>query len=821
MPFSLPQQRASRLFHRRIGLVAAAVVFAAGILTSIQGDSLMRHTAGDFARRRASEVATAAAVKLAADVEAQLQRYNALHSLANVIALTEMVGGASRFGAFAEQRLSDVVARDNPDVRQVAIADTRSRVVWSTIGGRPTGIVDLSDRPHIRAILVDGQQEFLGAPVVGRVSNQRTVQFSHRLAGPQGETIGASVVSIDPAGIGRGAQAELGGLDWALTQRDGTYIQGATSAATASTPASPGDERLSPWVTRWVQPLNLAVTVTVPVALVAGWEQAEHQRLRWVVLPMVAGGTLLLLAGIAVVEFWHYRVRKRDDQERRDVESALVKQITDALPDMIVLWSLDAHGEWGAEFVSKASQSLLGMPPADLIGGARWLIVHPDDEARVDARFAALVAGSPVAPIEYRLLGADMRWIWVEVMTRAFSMDDGGAGPRRFLSAFRDISERRRLLEELEQTRRRIAVLVENSPGVFYERTLRTGANGESILALTYISPNIKRLTGYSAEEFLVLGHIAPIIGDDNASRRQAYFQTVIEAGSGTDEFEIITRDGKRGRARSRDLFTLADDQCGVVTGYAWDVTREDELERELQQAAKLAFLGEMAAGLAHEMNQPLAAISMQAAMIEMLLPDGAEMDPAKSAALSGRIAKITALVERAAGVIERVRRFARNDALTVAPFQPDDGIVDAIDMLRVKLRNAEVTVDYQPSQRTALGDAGGFSQVIANLLANAADAYANVTGDRPRIVSVETTEVAGKLCIAVADHAGGISDVVIHRLFEPFVTTKKVASGTGLGLSICHRIMQEMGGSLTGANHGDGARFLVSLPLAPPEPSP
>lgn len=234
------------------------------------------------------------------------------------------------------------------------------------------------------------------------------------------------------------------------------------------------------------------------------------------------------------------------------------------------------------------------------------------------------------------------------------------------------------------------------------------------------------------------------------------------------------------------------------------------ETQEDLVQAGKLSALGQMAAGIAHEINQPLAAIRSFADNAAILLDRG------RGAEAKANLEEIGGLTARAARIIRNLRAFARNEPAETEPTPVAPVVEDALAILAPRLREAGARVDWAPpaSGPVAVGGAVRLQQVLVNLIANGLDAQA---GAAEPVIEISAAELRGRVRIAVRDHGPGLSPAARERIFDPFFTTKTVGEGTGLGLSISFNIVRSFGGELTAANHPDGgAVFTVALRPAP-----
>ena len=239
------------------------------------------------------------------------------------------------------------------------------------------------------------------------------------------------------------------------------------------------------------------------------------------------------------------------------------------------------------------------------------------------------------------------------------------------------------------------------------------------------------------------------------------------------------------------------------------DVTEQRVMQEQLFQASKLAAIGELAAGVAHEVNNPLSAII---GFSDLLLLD------AKDEKTRDMLQKIRSQGMRARDIVQNLLNFARSQRLVQEVMDLNAVIKEAVALVRrqLELDNIQVIEEYDPDLPRIVGDAGQLQQVVLNMLQNAHDAIM-MSGQGSRVV-VRTRRL-GKDWVAfdVEDDGPGIPEDIREHIFNPFFTTKPPGKGTGLGLSISHRIVKKHDGRITVRSRpGRGARFTVELPLRP-----
>ncbi len=275
-------------------------------------------------------------------------------------------------------------------------------------------------------------------------------------------------------------------------------------------------------------------------------------------------------------------------------------------------------------------------------------------------------------------------------------------------------------------------------------------------------------------------------------------------------------RSGQLGRTLRLDAARIpspADDQSVVVL--VEDVTDQQAMEAQLIQSEKLAAVGQLVSGVAHELNNPLTSI---AGLSELLLEQG-EL----GAKDRGHLRVIHEEADRASRIVRSLLTFARQGPGEQAAVDLNDVIQRSLVLMAYDPTLKDVTIekDLAPVPEV-LGDRNALQQAVLNLLTNAAQALTATPPGRARVIRVRTW-FDDRVRMRIADTGPGIPDALLPHLFTPFFTTKEPGQGTGLGLSITHSIVEAHGGRVALERSADGsgregAAFLVDLPPAPPE---
>ncbi len=231
-------------------------------------------------------------------------------------------------------------------------------------------------------------------------------------------------------------------------------------------------------------------------------------------------------------------------------------------------------------------------------------------------------------------------------------------------------------------------------------------------------------------------------------------------------------------------------------------------------QTSKLAALGKMAAGIAHEINNPLAVIGEKAGWLKDLLRTADLSQSPNFQEFSHTVAKIEQYVVRAKTVTHRLLGFARRMEPVSEKVNINSVMDEAIDFLEneSRYRSIDIQTDYYPNLPLTLSDSGQLQQVFLNILNNAIDAIGK---DGEIIIKTKHIAKNNEIAVEFADNGPGIPKEMLKKIFDPFFTTKEVGKGTGLGLSISYGILEKLGGRiLVASEEGKGSTFTIYLPI-------
>jgi two-component system NtrC family sensor kinase len=244
------------------------------------------------------------------------------------------------------------------------------------------------------------------------------------------------------------------------------------------------------------------------------------------------------------------------------------------------------------------------------------------------------------------------------------------------------------------------------------------------------------------------------------------------------------------------------------------EADREKEIMNEqVIEAGKLASVGELAAGIAHEINNPIAIMVEEAGWIGDLLQEEDFQDSDNLAEYRRALDQIRVQGERCKEITHKLLSFARRTDPRVREVQMNELIEEIVGVTeqRSRFSNVRINLNLDPSLPVVAASPSEMQQVLLNLINNAIDAIGTGGGE----VNITTRVDGEKLVIDVHDTGHGIAKAILPRIFDPFFTTKPVGKGTGLGLSICYGIVKKLGGEITVSSAvGVGASFHIHLPI-------
>ena len=369
----------------------------------------------------------------------------------------------------------------------------------------------------------------------------------------------------------------------------------------------------------------------------------------------------------------------------------------------------------------------------------------------------------------------------------------------RYQGTLVDVTERRKLERQLLQQEEFRRHLLESFPDLILVVDLKE--------RYTFASSRVHDLLGYLPED--LLGKKISETEDHSPELAALYHDVATGARLfGAAEYSARHRDGswRTMRASASQLFD-ADSRLGGVIVSVRDITTEKKLEQQIVQSERLAAMGAMIGGVAHELNNPLTSILG----VSELLQDSQTTDAARK-----QIAILQQQARRAAEIVHNLTYFSRPPAPGKTPVNLGEIVERTLNLHAYSLRKNSITVDFlrEPGQPYVQGDPHQLMQVFLNLILNAEQAIRE-TRDRGTL-RIRLGNTGESVWASFHDDGPGIPGDILASIFDPFYTTKRPGRGTGLGLSICKAVMKEHNGTIEAANgQGGGAVFTVTLRAA------
>ncbi len=734
-----------------------------------------------------------------------------------------------------ELSLRALLTLRNLPVFHLMITGADGVTLWQSGPGLPA--VNLGDRAHVMVHRTNAPSPWFGQPVASRATGAIVVPVTLRLDDAMGRFAGVLVIHYRPADLGR-ALAMLGsgsGGDTVLCliRNDGVLLahsmlqpellgrrvlpdavqqvgEGARVLRQRTATGPDGEAML----------LVLRASDQANVIAVAGQAAASAlapvAKVRNLSLATAGGYSL---AAVLMLAFGYGVVRQR--RLRREAAMlragrAEVERLQSKLPVVIFLRKVFPDGTSRILYRTGDVAGVTGWTNGELEGLTAWdSYVMESSMTRAESNALVLREGFAQATWKLRQPDGTQR----RMLTQMERLSINPAGGGEIVGYVRDLTAEHSAMEREAAARQELDDTLALAPVIVFRAMLAADARamieqGRPWYRELFVSRSVEPVSGWTPETLAAEGGLPGVLEPWDS------LVDGIEAlkRDGAWAADLGLRHGHGGSIVVRMTVRLAAEEGDAlsVVGYIADVTAERDAKARAIGSARLASLGELAAGLAHELKQPLQAIELAVSNAHSAQKRG------NMAAIGQRLDRITTYTRRANQVIEHLRRLARgtDDAALAEPIHVEEALAGVLALMAGPLRDGGVVtrVELTDPPPRALGHNVALEQVLVNLLANARDAMQALAPEATRLVTLKAEQLADqRVLITVSDTGGGIPAQVMARLFEPFVTTKGLERGTGLGLSICQGLIRRMGGTITATNEGPGAVFRITLPAAPP----
>jgi len=459
-------------------------------------------------------------------------------------------------------------------------------------------------------------------------------------------------------------------------------------------------------------------------------------------------------------------------------------------------------------FVNRASLDIVGYSPEELIGKNFLLFIAPKHRELVFQRYTDRLGGKEVPSIyEIELLRKDSTTIPIELKAMTIQFE----GKPADLAVLRDITDRRKAGEALQQSEERYRSLVENTFDGYYIFEIPSKR-------LLFLNQRSCDLFGYTMEEALSLT-IFDVIAPEGHGRIQKHIKAWLDSKEIIAEHQIhkaVRKDGSFFQMEVSSSFITFQGRRSIQ-GVIRDITEQECLQRQLQEAKRLEAIGTLAGGIAHDFNNLLMGIQGN---VSLLLLDIDMVDPRYD-----KLKKIEQHIKSGSNLTKQILGFARGGKYEVIPTDLNEIIENSSEMFGRTKKEIAIHRKYQEDIWTAEIDRSQIEQVLLNLYVNAWHAMPagghlfleteNVilNEDDVRPYGIEPDKYVK---ISVTDSGTGMDEATQQRIFDPFFTTKEMGRGTGLGLASTYGIIKNHDGIITVySKKAQGTTFNIYLPVS------
>ena len=554
----------------------------------------------------------------------------------------------------------------------------------------------------------------------------------------------------------------------------------------------------------------------------------------------------VIVAGLAIEALTEARERaeKALSSSENDYQN-LVEYMNDWV------WEVDENAVY--TFVSPNAHDLLGYKPEEIIGKTPFDLMGPEEAERVAAILGHIAARrEPFAFLENTVLRKDGHSVTVETSGTPVFGEHGEF--RGYRGVDRDITERKQAEEALRESESRMRVITDSAQ----DAILMMDPEGR----VSYWNPAAEHILGYTSAEAIGQSLHSFIAPPRYYEAHQAAFPAFQQTGQGSAVGKMVDLEARRkdGKEISVELSLSAIQMNNGwhAVGILRDITErkraeenKQKMEIQLRHAQKLESIGQLAAGIAHEINTPTQYVGDNTCFLRDSFQDLARLmgkyAELSAAATAGNIpaglleeteavakevdvsylaSEIPAAIDesltgiaRIAEIVRAMKEFSHPGAEDKTPVDINKAIETTVTVARNEWKYvAEVELDLDPDLPHVSCFPGDFNQVILNMVVNAAHAIADVAGDGSAskgTITIGTRHDSGWVEIRISDTGSGIPEDVKSRIFDPFFTTKEVGKGTGQGLAIAHTVITDKhSGDITFETEvGKGTTFLIRIP--------
>jgi PAS domain S-box-containing protein len=505
-----------------------------------------------------------------------------------------------------------------------------------------------------------------------------------------------------------------------------------------------------------------------------------------------------------------YDITERKDAEKALLESkAKLQSIFDSSPSAITVTDLEGN-------ITECNQATLDIhgfsSKEEIIGENAFLLIATEDLPRAQKNFERTLARGMVKNIEYILRTKDGREFPGELSSSLIR--DTFNQPAGFVAITRDMTKRKKTEERLREERNKAQMYLDVA-GVMF---VLLDSKGK----VTLVNKKGCEILGYEESEIVGQSWFDSFVPErDRRKVKEVYNKLMAGEVEPVEYFEnsVLTKSGEERIIAWHNTF-LRDDFNNIIgtISSGEDVTQHKRAEQQIQEhrtellhVSRLSTVGEMASGLAHELNQPLCAILSYAnACLHSLKSEKRDIDQ-----ITRNLEAVASQCKRAGEIVHRIRDFVQKRQPHKTTIEVNDLIQDVVSFVNSDVRNNNVVVqmDLEEQLSLVLADAIQIEQVLLNLIRNSLDAMNGTSPDKRQLTIKTSMSSKDIVETSISDTGEGLPEELVDRIFDPFFTTK--SDGLGIGLSISRSIVENHGGNLwAGTNSNCGSTFRFTLPV-------
>jgi len=503
----------------------------------------------------------------------------------------------------------------------------------------------------------------------------------------------------------------------------------------------------------------------------------------------------------------------RDITERKKTEAALREseyQFADLVNNIDgIVWEANPETH-EATFISFQALRILGYPAADWMNSKTfWLDhLHPEDRETAQNQYRLCKQSGQPKDFEYRMIAADGRILWIHDFVSVVIED---SKPVTMRGVMVDVTERRNAEAEVRKRDERFRLMIENASDIV------TVMNNRGVVS--FQGPATTRIMGYRPEEMAGQNAFDLVHPDDLARMKAAFARAVANTGLPvTIEYRYKHGDGSWRHMQTVARSVADESPDGFIVANSRDITETLRLEEQFRQSQKMEAIGQLAGGVAHDLNNILTVVHMQLDLLKY----GDPLTPTQSES----VLDIEKASRRAADLTRQLLMFSRRQAAMKHDLDLNAVVTNITKMLqRILGEDVAMHISYAPQPLPVHADSGMLDQILLNLAVNSRDA---MPAGGKLVIETSVAELdefaasqkpnarVGRFaCLTVSDSGRGIPPEILPRIFEPFFTTKDIGKGTGLGLATVFGIVQQHNGWINAYSEiGQGTTFRMYLPL-------